>query len=132
MTVLTRSLDIEVASSLYQAGTTGDGHPYSADAYFVTATSADGSRWAHATTFPGCDVVHDDDEGATHFLDIRESAKLAAEKLCAEIKLLPAIELCEWSSMEPVYGSSAYQRNGGGESDLAMQERDDERGPDFR
>lgn len=106
-----QNLTFEIASDLYVAGRTEDGFDYTAEVYFITATNARGDRWRFETTFPGCETCQDD-EGYTHFGDIRPQAQAQAEKLMARMQARGAINLQHWREDRPVYGSSAYQAYG--------------------
>lgn len=102
---------IEIGSDLYVAGRTEDGHEYTAEVYFVVATNARGDRWRHASSFPGC-KTESDEEGYTHFADIREQAQRDAQTLVdriqSRINAGGALNLQHWHEDRPVYGSSAY------------------------
>jgi hypothetical protein len=116
----------EVGSDLYVAGRDEDGQDYTAELYFVTATAADGTRYRHGTSFPGCSVERDcDDDGypITCFMDIREFAIEEAQRLIDHIEQTGGkIDLLRWWPMESVYGSAAYVRNDE-ELDQIMRER---------
>jgi hypothetical protein len=116
----------EIASDLFVAGRTEDGEDYTAEVYYVTATAADGTRYRHGTSFPGCSVESDSDEYGypiTCFMDIREFAIEEAQCLIDHIEQTGGkIDLLRWWQMESVYGSDAYVRNDE-EFDQLMRER---------
>lgn len=101
------NLTFEIGSDLYVAGRTEDGFDYTAEVYFITATNARGDRWRHGSCFPGC-APEQDEEGYTHFGDIREIARKEAETLLARMVSRGTINLAHWREDSPVYGSSAY------------------------
>ena len=102
-------LDFEIASDLYTAGVWEDGHPYTANMYYILATDNDGNRWMHYMRFPGCSVVHNE-EGFPQFVDIREQALTRANQLLAAIeKAQGQINLQYWTQTTPMHGSLAYQ-----------------------
>ncbi len=101
------NVSFEIASDLYVAGRTEDGQDYTAEVYFITATNARGDRWRHETTFPGC-ARENDEEGYTHFADIRAQAMEKAKTLIARMEARGTINLQHWSEDRPVYGSNAY------------------------
>lgn len=105
-----------VTSDLYVAGRTEDGEDYTAEVYLVVVGFADGTRWAHKHTFPGCKVEEYDDgeQWGTCFNDIRASAKMEADHLCFRVeqavKAGKALDDSCWYDYYPEYGSSAYMR----------------------
>jgi hypothetical protein len=121
MTIV-NNVSFEIGSDLYVAGRTEDGADYTAEVYFITATNARGDRWRHASSFPGCNPVRDD-EGYTHFADIRAEAQKEANTLMARMQARGAINLQHWREDRPVYGSSAYVAYGQAD-DLEQEFRD--------
>jgi hypothetical protein len=105
-------MNVYVTSELYVAGTTEDGHPYTAERYLVAVEAASGARHLHNTFFNGCEVSVDEDEGYTAFVDVREEAMAAAEKLAARVREAGMINLVHWYETQPAYGSDAYDRGG--------------------
>ncbi len=101
------NVSFEIASDLYVAGRTEDGQDYTAEVYFITATNARGDRWRHETTFPGC-APENDEEGYTHFADIRAQAMEQVKALLARMEARGTINLQHWREDRPVYGSNAY------------------------
>lgn len=98
----------DVASDLYRAGFSCDGHPFVAECFYVVATDARGNRWAHHATFRGC-LVERDEEGQAHFADARPAAQHAAEQLLRRIQAAGGrINLDHWREARPEYGSAAY------------------------
>lgn len=102
--------DVTVASLLYEAGFTCDGHPYNAERYEVWVKNRAGRRWAHRVSFPGCAVTQDD-EGVSHFADVRPQALTAAEALAENVRQRLAdgrrLNASQWDETRPVYGSEA-------------------------
>lgn len=100
-----------VASDLYLAGRTEDGHDFTAELYYVVAEDARGNRWRHETNFPGADAQRDED-GFWHFGDVRETAQKRAERLLARVERVGQINPAHWRDMRPAYGSAAYVQYG--------------------
>lgn len=116
------NVSFEITSDLYVAGRTEDGFDYTAEVYFITATNARGDRWRHASSFPGC-KTEQDDEGYTHFGDIREQAQKEAQTLITRMQARGVINLQHWREDRPVYGSNAYVAYGQAD-DLEQEYRD--------
>jgi hypothetical protein len=102
---------IEVASELYRAGRSDDGTDYTAEVYLVTVEFQGGEVYAHNVSFPGC-KVEQDEEGYSHFGDIRPEAEARANSLCARVQAHVAaggtLDMAQWSFWRTVYGSGAY------------------------
>lgn len=109
--MLTNTLEIGIGSNLYQAGYTEDGHPFTAECYFIVATDVDGNRWTHTHTFAGA-RTECDEEGMDHHIDVREEAMGRAEALLARIAAADEINIDRWVTADPAYGSRAYQDYG--------------------
>jgi hypothetical protein len=105
---------IFVTTDLYNAGFTEDGEEFHAELYYVVAEYTGGERLAHSATFRGTEKVVDED-GMSHFPDLREEAKAKAEALCKRIKDALdegcGLHMSYWTEIQPVYGSRAYQLN---------------------
>ena len=97
---------IKVSSDLYVAGTSDDGHDYLAESYCVILTSTRGIQLVHHRNFPGCET--EEHEGITHFGDVREEAEGAARRLVKRIIKAGEINIDNWITIEPEYGSEAY------------------------
>ena len=114
-----------VTSELYQAGRRDDGTPFIAEVYFVQAEYPNGERLDHHARFRGCDVTVDDEDGYSHFADIRPQAEARAGRLLNRIlEGGGAINRAHWSEGRPVYGSEAYDPRA--EIDLERREFEDE------
>lgn len=111
---MTTALTFYVDSDLYQAGHSCDGHPYTAEAYFVMAEDATGNRWRHHATFKGCTTYSGEEtDGETVFTDVRVEAEAKVDRLLARIQAAGGvIDLAHWSEARPAYGSDAYQAYG--------------------
>ena len=94
-----------VSSELYVAGRDEDGE-YVSEAFFVVATDKAGNRYTKGF-FPGCNVV-EDNEGFTHFVDVRKAAEAKAEALSDACRNENPEADAEWETFYPVYGSAAY------------------------
>lgn len=104
-------LNFQVTSDLYLAGYQEDGQPYTAEVYYIVAVDMLGNRLRHFMDFPGC-AVHEDDEGFTRFIDIREDARQRAKNLMEKMQALQLINRDYWIDIRPEYGSIAYQQYG--------------------
>jgi hypothetical protein len=109
-----RMFDVVVHSVLYHAGFSCDGQAFHAERFIVQVSNAAGRRWRHSTAdFLGC-IVHQDEDGITHFEDVRIPARESAEQvaeltrstLAAGRKLIAA----DWEEDEPIYGSAEFER----------------------
>jgi hypothetical protein len=104
-------VNIEVGGDLYQAGRTEDGVPYIAENYFVTVEFEGGEVYRHREVFLGC-KVEEDDEGYSHFGDIREESSRRANTLCERVQAHVAaggtLDMSHWSFYRTIYGSGAY------------------------
>ncbi len=121
-----------VDSTFYQAGFSDDGCPFIAESYVVMIENDRGTRMVHNVTFNGCKVYRDE-EGFDHFEDVRTEARAKAEALAARVQTALdrglGVNLSLWIQARPVYGSDAYQFDGGIEDDMAWEDRciEDER-----
>jgi len=101
-----------VASDLFDAGRTEDGTPFIAEVYYVILENAAGRRFRHNATFSGVEVLVDDYEGGTYFVDRREEATAKAERLAARvnaaIKAGRGVDFDLWDEVDPAYGSDEY------------------------
>jgi len=104
-----KSLEFKIISSRYLAGKTNDGDDYVAEAYMVFIEGADGSRWSHDKSFPGCRVVYSE-AGEVQFDDTRKDALHAANQLISELRQQKQIDLNGWRKETPRFGSEAYER----------------------
>ena len=98
-------------SELYDAGPTEEGGEYHAERYVVVGEFADGRRFAHAHSFDGCNVIRHD-EGTVSFVDVREKARMQAERLIEQIGEAGEVDLDgHWFEIPAAYGSAAMQRD---------------------
>lgn len=105
-----------VASDLYQAGYSCDGHPFIAEKYYVLIENASGRRFRHNKSFAGVEVIQCDETGETGFQDVRNEVKAIVEGLAAKINATlasgkPLTQVC-WSEVDPAYGSDEYVSQG--------------------
>jgi len=68
-----------MASDLYQAGFSCDGHPYIAEKYYVLIENAAGRRFRHNKSFAGVEVIQCEETGETGFQDMRDQVKATVE-----------------------------------------------------
>ena len=105
-----------VASDLYQAGFSCDGHPFIAEKYYVLIENASGRRFRHEKSFAGVEVIKCEETGETGFADIRETAKAIAEDLAAKVNVALAsgktLTASCWFEVDPAYGSDSYVAQG--------------------
>lgn len=105
---LTNDMTVEVLTELYDAGYSCDGHPYSADVYYIAVRTKSGRVFIHDTAvFFTAQQVYDED-GVAHFTDNRKEKLAKAEKLRDAIQASGKINLQYWTEGEPSYGSDAY------------------------
>lgn len=105
-----------VASDLYQAGFSCDGHPFIADCFYVLIENTAGRRYRHAVTFRGTEALVCEETGDVCFPDLRQEASAKADRLAARVNaalqsgqfLSPTF----WSEVDPAYGSDSYQSQG--------------------
>lgn len=105
-----------VASDLYQAGYSCDGHPFIAEKYFVLIENAAGRRFRHNKSFGGVEVYQCEETGETGFKDVRDEVKKIVDDLAAKVNATlaagkPLTASC-WFEVDPAYGSDAYQSQG--------------------
>jgi hypothetical protein len=99
----------EIVSDLHDFGRQEDGIPFIGEMYYVQATYADGHRLDHFARFSGCRVEYDDLDGRNVFIDSREQAKAAVERLLNRIlEAGGALNPVHWNEGRPVYGSASY------------------------
>jgi hypothetical protein len=114
-----------VASEVFEAGRTEDGHPFIAERYYVEVSNGYGLRFRHSWTFSGVTPVTDED-GYTYYADHREQAQKRAQKLVDRVNhaLSFGYVLSEdcWREDAPVYGSDHYI-NSGEEAQRAYADR---------
>ena len=105
-----------VASDLYEAGISCDGHPFIAEKYYVLIENAAGTRFRHEKSFAGAEVVECEETGEVNFADIRETAKAIVEDLAAKVNVAlasgKALTASCWFEVDPVYGSDSYINQG--------------------
>jgi hypothetical protein len=105
-----------VASDLYQAGFSCDGHPFIAEKYCVVIENAAGRRFQHEKSFAGVEVIECEETGDTAFVDIREATKAIVEDLAAKVNATlasgKALTASCWFEVDPAYGSDSYVDQG--------------------
>ena len=101
-----------VASDLYEAGISCDGHPFIAEKYYVLIENAAGRRFRHEKSFAGAEVLECEETGETNFADIREEAKAIVEDLAHKVNvslsLGKSLTSSCWFEVDPAYGSDSY------------------------
>lgn len=105
-----------VASDLYQAGISCDGHPFIAEKYYVLVENAAGRRFRHNKSFAGVEVIQCEETGETGFQDLRNKVMATVEDLAAKVNATlaagkPLTAAC-WFEVDPAYGSDAYVSQG--------------------
>ena len=105
-----------VASDLYQAGFSCDGHPIIAECFYVLIEDAAGRRFRHNATFNGTEEVVCDETGDSCFPDLRQEASAKADRLAARVNAALAagnkLDAAFWDEVDPAYGSDAYVDQG--------------------
>ena len=105
-----------VASDLYQAGFSCDGHPFIAEKYYVVIENAAGCRFQHEKSFASVEIIECEETGDTAFVDIRETTKTIVEDLAAKVNAVLAsgktLTTSCWFEIDPAYGSDAYYYQG--------------------
>ena len=105
-----------VASDLFNAGYSCDGHPFIAEQYYVMIENAAGRRFRHQAIFNGTQEVVCEESGDSYFPDLRQEASAKAERLAARVNsalqsgkfLSPTF----WDEIDPAYGSDEYMYQG--------------------
>jgi hypothetical protein len=101
-----------IASDLYEAGISCDGHPFIAEKYYVLIENAAGTRFRHEKSFAGVEVVECEETGEVNFADIRETVKAIVEDLAAKVNAAlasgKALTASCWFEVDPAYGSDSY------------------------
>ena len=105
-----------VASDLFNAGYSCDGHPFIADQYYVLIENAVGRRFRHVATFNGTEQVICEETGDACFPDLREEASAKAERLAARVNAAFAagkdVDWTYWGEIDPAYGSDEFISQG--------------------
>lgn len=98
--ILLADTECDVVSALYRAGATEDGEDYIAECFFVTAVTSDRRRFDHPSSFPGCVVHCDDEDGMISFEDVRDKARADAQALCDKLKSDDRANIASWIEQE--------------------------------
>lgn len=105
-----------VASDLFNAGYSCDGHPFIADQYYVLIENAAGRRFRHVATFNGTEQIICEETGDACFPDLREEATAKAERLAARVNAAFAagkdVDWTYWGEVDPAYGSDEFISQG--------------------
>ena len=105
-----------VASDLFNAGYSCDGHPFIAEQFYVVIENAAGKRFRHQATFNGTQQVICEETGDAYFPDLRAEASAKADRLAARVNAaLDAgkfISPTFWDEIDPAYGSDEYADQG--------------------
>lgn len=106
-----RDWALEIVSDLYEAGLACDGHPFTAECYFIELTRPDGRRWRLNKAWFTAKQVEDYEHGEVYWADLREEKKLEALEIIDRIQHIGQVNLEHWSEVQPSYGSEFYARN---------------------
>jgi hypothetical protein len=105
-----------VASDLFNAGYSCDGHPFIAEQYYVMIENAAGRRFRHQVIFNGTQEVVCEESGDSYFPDLRQEASAKAERLAARVNAAlqsgQFLSLTFWDEIDPAYGSDEYMYQG--------------------
>jgi len=107
-----------VASDLYQAGYSCDGHPYIAENFYVVVENNAGRRFAHNAVFNGTVPFVCEESGDTVFPDMRAEASGKADRLAVRVNAVlvdqgfDGLVLAHWEEIDPAYGSDEYLNQG--------------------
>jgi hypothetical protein len=105
-----------VASDLFNAGYSCDGHPFIADQYYVVIENAAGRRFRHEKTFNGTEQLVCEETGDSCFPDLRQEATAKAERLAARVNAAFAagkdVDWTYWGEIDPAYGSDEFISQG--------------------
>jgi len=105
------TLQLGIASDLYLAGYTVDGDEYIAEVYFISAEDDLGNRWSNGG-WKGAKAGVDEETGEPYFMDAREGAKAAAQRLLNRMYMVGEVDFDFWREDRPAYGSVAYVQYG--------------------
>ena len=110
------SYTAHVATDLYNAGYSCDGHPFIAEQYYVVIENAAGRRFRHTATFNGTQEVVCPESGESYFSDLRHQAAVKVSKLVIRVNAaLQAGQFLSptfWEEIDPAYGSDEYAYQG--------------------
>lgn len=93
---------------LYDAGTTEDGTPFTAEVYQVFIERLDGHRIALTSKTWWTAPSEVSPDGFNFFGDLREEMKAEAEAVVNRIEDKGVINLDHWEEVYPAYGSAYY------------------------
>lgn len=116
-------LNFELASDSISLGIDSDGSTVFGMAYYVVATDARGARWRHFHSFVDHIQGYNAEEGEHYWVNRNAEAVTAAERFFERVQARSLIDMEHWVEFFPVYGSEAYQQDGG-EDDLIAWERE--------
>jgi hypothetical protein len=108
-----------VASDLFNAGYSCDGHPFIAEQYYVLVENEAGRRFRHIAIFNGTERIVCEETGDACFPDLREEASAKAERLATRVNAvlasgngLEGLDPVYWDEVDPAYGSDEYVGQG--------------------
>ncbi len=105
-----------VASDLFNAGYSCDGHSFIADQFYVVIENATGRRFRHEKTFNGTEQLVCEETGDSCFPDLRQEATAKAERLAARVNAAFAagkdVDWTYWGEVDPAYGSDEFISQG--------------------
>jgi len=110
------SYTAHVATDLYNAGYSCDGHPFIAEQYYVVIENVAGRRFRHQAIFNGTQEVVCPESGESYFPDLRDQAISKAHKLAVRVnqalKAGKSLSPTFWDEIDPAYGSDEYAYQG--------------------
>jgi len=105
-----------VASDLYNAGNSCDGHPFFAESFYVVIENVRGTRFRHVASFRSTQRLICEETGEAYFNNLHQEASDKAERLAARVNDAFAsgkgIDWAYWVEIDPAYGSEEYQSQG--------------------
>jgi len=123
---MTTTYSAYATSDLYDAGRDCDGHPFIAERYYVLIENKAGRRFRHVATWNGTKLLVCDETGDPCFPDLREEARVKAERLANAVNAalekgqdIPgtgvdgtSLDWNYWDEVDPAYGSDEYVSQG--------------------
>lgn len=123
MIILDASMKLFVMANQVHAANTVDG-PKTGDVLSIVLEKADGARYVHPTAFAAFEVICDERTDYETFVATNEQAMVDAEALMAKLAEAPAIDIDQWTEVQPAYGSEAYIAGACEQINLAAEMRE--------
>jgi hypothetical protein len=107
-----------IASDLFEIGRNECNEPYITEVFYVVGETDDGYRIQHRTRFPKAVAIRSNDEYCEcgWYPEYDQNAEAKAQRLCDRVSEAVArgVALTHefWETVDPAYGSEAYQREG--------------------